>query len=268
MPISLIDNLDDERLAPYRQLRSRNPTWLSGQFIVESRWLVDRLLASDYRVESILVDENQRGVLPSTLPEDVLVLVVPASQISQLVGFDFHRGVLACGRRVPKLDYRRLFVQPLPPSWTGVLLDGVQDPENMGLIARTCAALGIGDFLIGPGCVDPYARRVLRVSMGGMLKLRKFSVPQTVEALAEFAGVGVATVATSLADGALSLETFARRGPTLVVFGNEAKGLSQEVQQTATHRLRIDMDPGTDSLNVSVAAGITLHYLTRLAHHF
>jgi tRNA G18 (ribose-2'-O)-methylase SpoU len=268
MPISLIDNLDDERLAPYRQLRSRNPTSWSGQFIVESRWLVDRLLASDYRVESILVDENQQGVLPSTLPDDIQVLIVPASQISHLVGFDFHRGVLACGRRVPKGDYRRLFAQPLPPSWTGVLLEGVQDPENMGLIARTCAALGIRDFLIGPGCVDPYARRVLRVSMGGMLKLRKFNVPRTVEALAEFATTGVTTVATSLAEGALSLETFGRCGPTLVVFGNEANGLSQAVQQAATHRLRIDMDPGTDSLNVSVAAGITLHYLTRLARFF
>jgi tRNA G18 (ribose-2'-O)-methylase SpoU len=150
-------------------------------------------------------------------------------------------------------------------SWTGVLLVGVQDPENMGLIARTCAAFGIDDLFIGPGCVDPYARRVLRVSMGGMLKLNRYSVLENERILHDFSDAGVQTIATTLADDSIRLEDFRRAGPTLLVLGNEAEGLPKSVQQACRTRLRIDMSLGTDSLNVSVAAGIVLHYITRLS---
>ncbi len=265
MPRVLIEDLDDPRLDPYRDLRNRNPTFLSGRFVVESRLLVERLVAGDHEIESLVVDEGQLDTLPKDLPDSVNVWVLPSKWIGRLIGFDFHRGVLGSGRRKQRVDVGSRFSEGFDLAWTGVMLVGVQDPENMGLIARTCAAMDIRDIFIGPDCVDPYARRVLRVSMGGMLKLSKFTVAKPVETLKDFAVAGVQTIATTLADDSIRLEDFRRAGPTLIVLGNEAKGLSAAIQQSCQTRLRIDMSPDTDSLNVSVAAGIVLHYTTRLA---
>ena len=264
LPIK-IENLDDPRLEPYRHLRMRNLTRYSGRFIAESRWLVERLLRSDYGIESILIDEDQLQLLP-TVPEETAVYVIASNQISDLLGYDFHRGVLACGRRRRLLELNQLIDDPpLDTSWTGVMLVGVQDPENMGLIVRTCSALGIRDLFIGPNCVDPFARRVLRVSMAGLLNLRLFSVPKVLPALDDFSAKGIRSVATSLSERSIPIERFRRQGPTLILLGNEANGLPEAVQSRATDCLRIAMCFGTDSLNVSIAAGIVLHYVTRLA---
>lgn len=267
MPHIRIDRLEDPRLEPYRHLRTRNLTKFSGRFIVESRLLVERLLKSDYQVESVLIDEDQLDLLSGEVPHCVDIYVIAAKQISELLGFDFHRGVLACGRRRPLLDLNELdFEVASSLTWTGVMLVGVQDPENMGLIARTCSALGIRELFIGPNCVDPYARRVLRVSMAGLFNLRLYSVPKVIKALDELSERGVRCVATSLDEDSVSLESYRRQGPTLIVLGNEAKGLPEPVQSRADETLRIDMCLGTDSLNVSIAAGIVMHYLTRLAN--
>jgi tRNA G18 (ribose-2'-O)-methylase SpoU len=265
LPYIPIDDPNDTRLAPFRDIRNRNPTNLSGVFVVESRLLVKRLLTSDHAIESLVVGDSQVDSIPVDIPADVNVWVVPTKTISQLIGFDFHRGFLGCGRRKPSIDVRQRLESGFAIDWTGVLLVGVQDPENMGLIARTCAAMGIVDLFIGPGCVDPYARRVLRVSMGGMLNLNKYSVSEIEGNLQDFSEAGVHTIATTLADDSIRLEDFRRTGPTLIVLGNEAEGLSKSVQQACKTRLRIDMSPDTDSLNVSVAAGIVLHYVTRLS---
>ena len=268
MPHIRIDSLDDPRLEPYRHLRTRNLTRLSGRFIAESRLLVERLIRSDYAVESILVAEDQLRMLPLDAPDELDIYVVDSKQVSELLGYDFHRGVLACGRRRPLLDIDQLHphppLQPLDPSWTGVMMIGVQDPENMGLIARTCSALGIRDLFIGPSCVDPYARRVLRVSMACLLKLRLYSISDVMSSLDTLSALGVRCVATSLDDRSNSIEKYQRQGPTLIVLGNEAKGLPESVQARADDLLRIDMSLGTDSLNVSIAAGIVLHFVTRL----
>jgi tRNA G18 (ribose-2'-O)-methylase SpoU len=265
MPLLRIESLDDPRLEPYRHLRMRNLTQYSGRFIAESRLLVERLLRSDYLVESILVDENQQHLLP-VVPEEVEVYLMPGDLISELLGFDFHRGVLACGRRRRLFDLNRWkSEQPLHAAWTGVMMVGIQDPENMGLIVRTCSALGIRDLFIGPNCVDPFARRVLRVSMAGLFNLQLISVPNVLLAIDELASQAVRCVATSLDDRSIPLESFRRQGPTLILLGNEANGLPEAVLKRVSDAVRIDMCLGTDSLNVSIAAGIVLHYVTRMA---
>ena len=133
----------------------------------------------------------------------------------------------------------------------------------MGSIFRTCAALGIADVLIGPECVDPFARRVLRVSMGNAFKLRFYEVADSLAALQWCEKNGVESIAACLAERSEELSDFRRNGPGLVIFGNEAHGLSSDIQSAASRSVRIDMALGTDSLNVSVAAGIILHSLCR-----
>jgi len=185
-----------------------------------------------------------------------------------LIGFNFHRGFMACGIR-PEMPVWSpgSSGQPerKPEDWTGAMLVGVQDPENMGSIFRSCAALGIKDIVIGPNCVDPFARRVLRVSMGNAFKLSFFRVDRVEDALHEARSVGLESLAACLSPESIELLEYRRPGPVIVLFGNEAHGLSDACIAACSQPLRIDMALGTDSLNVSVAAGILLHYVCRIA---
>jgi tRNA G18 (ribose-2'-O)-methylase SpoU len=261
MKLHTIATLDDNRLDPYRHLRTTNLTRFSGRFIAESRPLVQRLLASDLQVESILVDQKRLAEGLAWLPEDVPIYVVEHEAVAELIGFQFHRGFLACGIRPQTPAWRPT---TMTGAWTGVMFVGVQDPENLGAILRTCSALGIQDILMGPECVDPFARRVLRVSMGNAFKLRFYDANDSCLLLRQASALGIETVAACLTTRSIELASWHRRGPTLVVLGNEGKGLPEEVIESASQPLRIAMDLGTDSLNVSVAAAILLHYVCRL----
>jgi tRNA G18 (ribose-2'-O)-methylase SpoU len=274
MNIELIASLEDPRLEAYRSLRTTNLTRFSGRFIAESRPLVQRLLASGLEVESILVDQDDLEQARDWLPDDVPILVVPHDSIAELIGFHFHRGFIACGKRPPMIPWDpALLASPLgimETDWTGVMLVGVQDPENMGSIFRSCAALGIRHVVLGPNCVDPFARRVLRVSMGNAFKLSFFSVPESTlggipPMLRVAEGLGIESLAACLSAKSVELRQYRRRGPVLVLFGNEANGLPAEVIDACSKGIRIEMAMGTDSLNVSVAAGILLHYTCRIA---
>ncbi len=193
--------------------------------------------------------------------------VVPEARIADLLGFNFHRGIIACGLRRPPLDLRQRLTEPLPSHATLVAMQGVQDPENMGGILRSCAALGIEHILIGPWCADPLSRRVLRVSMGTVLKLNLYATRDVISDLSWLKERHhVESIATTLADDSVCLEQTSRQSPVCILMGNEAHGLPIELQQAADHRVKIDMSLGTDSLNVSVAAGIVMHYYCRVAN--
>lgn len=263
MTIDRIASLDDQRLDPYRHLRTSNLTRFSGRFIAESRPLVHRLIASRVEVESVLIDEKFLDEAVAWIPAETRVLVVPSDWIEELVGFHFHRGYLACGIRPAMMRWQGVSVDsghPADQEWTGAYLIGVQDPENMGSILRSCAAFGIRDVLIGPECVDPYARRVLRVSMGNAFKLTLHDASNPLKTLAGLQSQGIETVAACLREDSVELTQWQRQPRVAVLLGNEAHGLPAVILDEVNRRVKISMSLGTDSLNVSVAAGIFLHH--------
>jgi tRNA G18 (ribose-2'-O)-methylase SpoU len=265
MTIERVVCVEDPRLDPYRHLRTSNLTRYSGRFIAESRPLVQRLISSPLQTESVLIDEKFLEEATAWIPEHVQILVVDSSWISDLVGFHFHRGYLACGRRPEPRLWEEAVESSLPQTstWTGAYLIGVQDPENMGSILRSCAAFGIADILIGPECVDPFARRVLRVSMGNAFKLRFFDAPDPQLSMLYLRKRNIQSVAACLRHDSIELTRWHPRERTLVLLGNEAHGLPGDVLDNVDHRIKIRMEMGTDSLNVSVAAGIFLHHTQR-----
>ena len=264
--LTQIDDLLDPRLTPFRGMRTANWTTASGWFIAEGPRLVERLLRSDYSVHSLLVSSKYADQWAARIPDESLALVVPEAVIAEVLGFNFHRGVIACGLRKPAVRLRTALAQPLERNRTLLAVYGVQDPENLGGILRSCAALGIEHILIGPGCADPLCRRVLRVSMGTVLNLQLFSSADLISDLTWLREQhGAQSVATTLALDSEPLEQATRNSPLVVLLGNEAHGLPAELQQHSDRRVRIDMQLGTDSLNVSVAAGIVLHYFCRVA---
>src|SRR5437868_13914249 len=103
MPRIAVTDADDPRLGPYRDLPQRNLTRQSGLFIAEGEKVVERLIASDYQVESILAEPEYAAKYEPHASENTPIYVASRDLLMGTIGFDFHRGILACGRRQPAL---------------------------------------------------------------------------------------------------------------------------------------------------------------------
>ena len=263
MSLLEIASLDDPLLAPYRELKKSNLTRWSGLFVAEGEKLVRRLLASDYETASLLVGRRYLAEFSALAPPETPVLTVPDEWIESLVGFNFHRGVLACGRRranpaledvLPRGDERAAVV----------VCPDVQDPENLGAMLRIAAAFGVDLVMLGRRSADPLSRRVLRVSMGAALGVpivQCGDLPADLKQLRREFGIELA--AAVLDADAEPLERAPRPARLALLFGSEGHGLERSLVELCDRRLTIAMHRGTDSLNVAVAAGIFMHHFCR-----
>ena len=253
---------DDPRLDPYRHVA--DPAWLRarGLFVAEGRLVVDRLMAAGrYETVSVLVNRAAHDALAgplSSLTTDVYVC--DDATLSGITGVHFHQGCLALVRRPPPgspddlLDAPRL-----------VGLEGIGNPDNIGGVFRTAAALGAGGVLMSPTSGDPFYRKAIRTSMGAVLRLPFARMDDWLAGLERFRARGFRIVALTPAPDAVPLDQFANGGqacPRLILLlGSEGAGLDPATLASADVRVRIPIGPLVDSLNVVVAAGIALDRL-------
>jgi tRNA G18 (ribose-2'-O)-methylase SpoU len=282
MPRIAIDSLDDLRIDAYHDLKAKRLVRDGNRFIAEGTKLVERLLASDYRTESVLIAERREGEWTAKVPAEVPLYVIPQQLGEQLTGFNFHVGVLACGLRKPHPSLNDVLSGKLPTNAIGngdvlsrepvegdaspltvVVCPNCDNPENLGAIIRIGAAFGIDALLLGRGCCDPFSRRVLRVSMGAALRLPIVESPDLERDLTRLRDEWhLELIATVLDDAAEPLAIAAKPLRLGLLFGNEADGLDARWQSLCDRRLTIPMHEGTDSLNVAIAAGIFLHHFS------
>lgn len=263
MAIHHIDNLDDPRLAVYRSLKATNQTRGLNHFIVEGEKLVDRLLASRFPVRSILVADRHLGRLPATTPSDAPVYVVPFELIHEVVGFPFHQGALACGERLPQPHWRELWGKGDGPL-TLAICPKIGNPENLGAIARLCDVFGVDGIVVGPSCPDPFSRRVLRVSMGSVLRAPIVVVDDPLALSRELGeALGMSFWAAVADADATPFESLAPPRRLGLVLGDEDQGVDRDWIARCDASITIPMPGEASSLNVSTAAAILLYHLTR-----
>lgn len=262
MPVVVIDSRDEPRLAPYRHLKRTNATRRDETFVVEGDKLVWRLLDSRFSVASILAVPALAESFVAQAPPDTPVYVLPRQEIEALVGFNFHRGALACGRRVAE---RLVAALPPPPAAVSVVVcPHVDDPENLGSIFRNALALGVDGVILGSTCADPLSRRALRVSMGATLALPFETVDDVKAMLIELrTRYEIQTVAAVLDPAAETLAVSARPDRLALVLGSEAHGLPEDIVAVCDRRVTIPMAGAADSLNVAAATGILLYHFRR-----
>ena len=136
-----------------------------------------------------------------------------------------------------------------------LLLDGIQDPGNLGTILRTADALDIPVALL-EGCADPYGHKVVRASMGAVLR-RDVICTTWEKAKDALVQADVPIAVTALSDRAVDLRC-AKLGDMAVVIGSEGQGVRPEVMAAADRELIIPMNPHCESLNAAVAAAIVM----------
>lgn len=262
-----IESLDDVRIAPYTRLKERDLAREGGRFIAEGEFVVRRLLASKYAVESLLLADRRADEIALLAPPDIPVYIAPAEMVNRIIGFKFHSGVMAIGRRG-----RSPTLEELARNWapdrilTLVICPEVANTDNLGSLIRIASAFGADAMILGERSCDPFYRQSIRVSMGTIFNLplvRSDGILRELKLLRE--QYAVQLLATVLDDDAEPLATAHRPNRIGILFGNEAQGLRPEEVAACDRKIIIPMHLGTDSLNVSVAAGIVMYHFTQHA---
>ncbi len=264
-----ITTLDDPRVAPYRNVRERNLR-AEGLFIAEGTLLAERLLGSRFEVESLFTTEENAArfaqLLQNSQHPQTSLYIAPAVLMREIVGFDFHRGVLAIGRRVPFATTQELVSQALEQIGERVhflACPATETSENLGLLLRSASAFGLSGVLLANNGADPLSRRCLRQSMGSALNLPFATSENLLDDLGALRQAHGFSLIGAVADdeNAVSLGHFQFPQRAVLILGNEYQGLDTKWLAACDFHVTIPLAPGCDSLNVAVAAGIFFHQM-------
>ena len=266
----------DPRLDDLRDLNhsDRRPDLPGGRGLViaEGTYVVGRMLLSRFRPHVLMgTDSRLQQLRREAVAEgwdaderagDAVYLRTTKDVLSEVIGFRSSRDILAAADRPVPLEVGDV----VSGARTLVVLEGVNDPENLGAIFRNCAALGVDGVLFGASTGDPLYRRVVRVSMGHVLRLPFAHLPGTPttwqHSLEDLRGQGFRSVAlTPSADMPLSRAVDAEK--VAFVLGAEGPGLTEHAMQACDVRATIPMTAGTDSLNVATAAAVAFYERAR-----
>lgn len=264
MPVTTtpIEDPGDQRLADYVGLTDPEMSRRSQErpfFIAEGIEVVRRLVASGLELRSIVVAPNRlERLLPSLTDLRCPIYVAERDVISSTVGYALHRGVIGSAYRpVAPLLGDVLSRPPLDGHRHRLaVLQGVNDHENLGAIARSARAFGIDALVLDPTCADPYYRRCVRVSMGEILFLPvvTMTIDDLITTVHDHHGSIVAL--TPRRDAETLLEIAHKDGPLALVLGAEGSGLPEATLAAADHMARIPIAEDVDSLNVGHAAAV------------
>lgn len=249
---------DNPRFKRVRSLQQRKYREQYGQFLLEGERAVAAVLASGLPAE-IWQAESYRGEAAQAA---ATCYIVSDALFAQLTETENAQGVLAVVRQADLPSF------PEDLDGNFLVLAGVQDPGNAGTLLRLAAAVGCRGVIATKGTVDLFNAKTVRSSMGALLTVPVLTNQEPATWLAKAERCGVPVLATALQESVPYTEMpGTTRG--LWVFGNEGNGLSAEWLAGASARYRIPMAPGTDSLNVAIAAAVFLfhnQFLTE-GHH-
>lgn len=265
MTVIHIDSIDDDRLEHYRNLKQTSQTCESGLFVAEGKRIVHRLLESRFETVSVMVSEDRLDEFAGRVPEHVPMYVVSRQQASELIGFRFHYGAMACGRRQPAASPASMLA-PLPAPTTLVICPATTDPENLGSIIRSATIFGAQGVLLGEKCADPFSRRALRVSMASALRIPIAVCSDLAAKVRQLQRTyDLELIACELGEDSQPITESRRKPRTGLLFGNEAQGLEPDWMRQADRSVMIPVQDEQYSLNVSAAAAVTLYHFCRLA---
>jgi RNA methyltransferase, TrmH family len=233
-----------------------------GLVILEGAFLVERGIRSGLEFTQLSCVPDSEARWRAAAPDGCPLCVLPEAALGALIGYPFHRGVFALARRpeIPEAEDTQGGASRLP---TGDLLClwQVTDPDNLGALLRSGAALGAQAAVLGPGCADPFYPKALRASMGAALSLPLFTAgTDNLAALCAPPRIGIAAALGGSPLGGPSPESAEARQPggSCLFLGNEGWGLPAEVLEACRIKIEIPMSGKTDSLNVAAAGAILM----------
>ena len=229
-------------------LSSRKAREEAGLFVSDGTKLLEEAVKYDPGLDTVILSDGVQANVPEgvkliRIPEDVMVSISPMQS---------PQGALFLCRLPQKTEF--------VPKAGMLLLDGIQDPGNLGTMLRTADALNIPVCLL-EGCADPYSHKVVRSSMGAVFRTPVVQAKWTdVQAACREAGIPIGV--TALSDRAKDIR-LSDVAAMAVVIGSEGQGVRKEILESADAELIIPMNPRCESLNAAVAATIVMWQMVK-----
>ena len=224
-------------------LSSKKARETAGLFAADGTKLLEEAVKYCPGLDTVILSDG----VEANVPDSVRVIRVPGDVMESISPMQSPQGALFLCRFPEKKTFA-----PVPGM---LLLDGIQDPGNIGTILRTADALDIPVVLL-EGCADPYSHKVVRASMGAVFRTDVVvSDWETVKAACAEAGVPIGV--TALSDRAKDLRESDLKNMAVVI-GSEGQGVRKEILEAADAELIIPMNPHCESLNAAVAATIVM----------
>jgi len=233
--------------------RSKKERSLAGLFVLEGdRIIRDAVSTRPELVENVYVSVSYAS--EKGLPTDNAT-VVADSVLSHVCETVTDQGILATVREKPLLREE----DELMKADKLLVLEDIQDPGNLGTIIRTAEAAGIGGVLMSNGTADIFSPKVVRSTMGSLLRVPFTYVSDLKKTMENLKSTGHEVYAAHL-KGASDMRSTSFASRCAIVIGNEGRGISDAVAELADKRVFIPMQGEVESLNAAIAAAILMYH--------
>lgn len=253
MRIEPIHSEANPLLKDIRRACARGTLTDQGLAVAEGPHLLEEAIRSGVALEAVIVTEGR--VQDFSIPASARAISVPDGVFRKLSSTEAPQGVISLFR---------------PGAWTFdsmaagrpllVLLDGIQDPGNLGAILRTAEAFGATGCVLMKGCVNPYNPKSIRASAGSIFRMPLLYGLEAEQVMAELKARSIPPFAAS-ARGEVEAKDVDFSGNAALIIGSEGRGIS-EVLLKNSKRVRIPT-AGVESLNASIAAAVLLYEAQR-----
>ena len=316
MKTTQVTDPDDPRLRLYLRLKDRDVRRETGLFLAEGEHVVRRAFEAGLEVVSVLVVEGKAARVVSMAEaagwRGVQILACSKAIMERATGIQLHQGIIAAVRPPAPVTVEQGLTtwaaeaataaaeakrsslvgdgnrnagagSPRMPGRVVVVCPEITNVDNLGLLVRVSAGLGVSAMVLGPRCADPWYRRAVRVSMGAVFRMPIWQSHDMAADLTRLRTMaGLESVATVIDADAPALRKIDPRPVTpmstsqqgkggggqgisgwAILLGSEGYGLPKTLVDACDRRVRIPMHHEVDSLNVAVAAGIVIHHFVQ-----
>ncbi len=257
-----ISNLDIPELQIYRHLRDNEVT-KDNSFIADSPKVVLFLLKTNIKIKSILAtqkfyDENRQLIKSKNIQT---LFVAQKQTMKEIVGHNIHHGVMMHGIRPNQTPIENMGDHI-------VMLENISKNENVGAIARSCAAFGVDSYLVSNKSPHPFGRKALRVSMGYVSNLKIETYDDIKKTIKSLKSLGYKIYASEVTKNATKLQDIRVPKKWVILMGDEHFGVSKEILYLCDEVVKIEILPTVKSLNVAVALSIMIYKFKNGDHDF
>lgn len=255
-----ITSKDNELIKHIRKLKDKKYRDESNEYVVEGVKLVEEAVKENAKIKQIIVCEDTTRTYE--IPTHIMLEIAKYECISvsdkifniitQVTNPQGIMAIIEKNAQNAKIDYTQDII---------VVLDDVQDPGNLGTILRTVDSIGLNQIIVSKGTADAFNSKVVRSTMGAIFRIKIIEVENLVQEIKKMKKHHFKLMVTSLqTKNSIYDIDFNKK---IIVIGNEANGVSKEIQDMADEKAKIPMLGRTESLNASVAAGVVMYEYVR-----
>ena len=255
-----ITSKDNELIKHIRKLKDKKYRDESNEYVVEGVKLVEEAVKENAKIKQIIVCEDTTRTYE--IPTHIMLEIAKYECISvsdkifniitQVTNPQGIMAIIEKNAQNAKIDYTQDII---------VVLDDVQDPGNLGTILRTVDSIGLNQIIVSKGTADAFNSKVVRSTMGAIFRIKIIEVENLAQAIKEMRKHHFKLMVTSLQtkNSIYDIDFYKK----IIVIGNEANGVSKNLLDLATQKIKIPMIGKTESLNAAVATGIILYEAIR-----